>query len=82
MSVYPKFFAFGSASAERNENHKNQVDACFGSAGRNAQGRWGDCWGGCDLQIEIGRIGFGLGSDTPCHVYDKGGGSFRAFRRA
>ena len=25
---------------------------------------------------------FGLGFDTPCLVYDKGGGSLRAFRRA
>ena len=24
------------------ENHKNQVDAPFGSAGRNAQGCWGE----------------------------------------
>ena len=34
------------------------------------------------MQIEIGRIGFGFGSDTPCHAYGKGGGSLRAFRRA
>ena len=33
-------FAFGSASAERNENHKIQAGALFGSAGRNARGRW------------------------------------------
>ena len=42
----------------------------------------GDMRGVGDLQIEIGRIGFGLGFDTPCLVYDKGGGSLRAFRRA
>ena len=28
--VEDKFFAFGSASAERNESHQNQVDAHFG----------------------------------------------------
>ena len=36
-----KVFAFRSASAERNENHKNQPLARFGAAGRNARGRWG-----------------------------------------
>lgn len=36
------FFAFGLASAERNENHKNQLGGGFGSAGRNAQVRWGE----------------------------------------
>ena len=74
MSGLKSFFAFDSASAERNENHKNQPRACFRAAGRNAQRRWGDFWGLCDLQIEIGRIGFGLGFDTPAHVYDMGGG--------
>ena len=59
-SVGHSFFAFGSASAERNENHKNQLGACFGSAGRNAQVRWGDFWGVCDLQIEIGILIFAL----------------------
>ena len=34
------YFAFRSASAERNENHENQLDGGFGSAGRNARGRW------------------------------------------
>ena len=34
------YFAFGSARAERNENHENQLDGGFGSAGRNARGRW------------------------------------------
>ena len=38
--------------------------------------------GVCDLQIEIGDMDFGFGSDTPCHAYGKGGGSLRAFRRA
>ena len=38
--------------------------------------------GGCDLQIEIGILLLRFESDTPCHVYDKGGGSLRAFRRA
>ena len=33
-------------------------------------------------KFEIGDFGFGLGSDTPCHAYGKGGGSLRAFRRA
>ena len=36
------FFAFRSASAERNENHQNLLGGGFGSAGRNAQGRWGE----------------------------------------
>ena len=40
-SVGDSFFAFRSASAERNENHKNQPLAPNGAAGRNAQGRWG-----------------------------------------
>ena len=31
--------------------------------------------GVCDLQIVIGGLDFGFGSDTPCLVYDKGGGS-------
>ena len=35
-----KFFAFGAASSERNENHENQLYAHLGSAGRNARGRW------------------------------------------
>ena len=30
--------------------------------------------GVCDLQIEIGILIFGLGFDTPCHAYGKGGG--------
>ena len=34
------YFAFRSASAERNENHENQPHGGFGSAGRNARGRW------------------------------------------
>ena len=34
----------------------------------------GDVRGVSDLQIEIGRIGFGSGFDTPCHAYGKGGG--------
>ena len=34
------YFEFGSARAERNENHDNQLDAHFGSATRNARGRW------------------------------------------
>ena len=38
--------------------------------------------GVCDVQIEIGDLDFGLGFDTPCHAYGKGGGSLRAFRRA
>ena len=38
--------------------------------------------GVCDLQIVIGGLDFGLGFDTPCHAYGKGGGSLRAFRRA
>ena len=42
----------------------------------------GDMRGVCDLQIEIGGLDFGFGSDTPCHAYGKGGGSLRAFRRA
>ena len=33
-------FAFGSARAERNENHENRSDDDFGSARRNVQGRW------------------------------------------
>ena len=37
-----KFFAFRSASAERNENHKNQVDGRFGAAERNARRCWGE----------------------------------------
>ena len=41
-SIWNEFFAFRSASAERNENHQNQVDGRFGVAGRNAQGRWGE----------------------------------------
>ena len=40
MSVQNNYFAFGSASAERNENHENQPNGGFGSAGRNARGRW------------------------------------------
>ena len=40
-SVEDSFFAFRSASAERNENHKNRPGALFGAAGRNARGRWG-----------------------------------------
>ena len=41
-SVQNSYFSFRSASAERNENHKIQVGGQFGSAGRNAQGRWGE----------------------------------------
>ena len=41
MSVQHSFFAFRSASAERNENHKNRPADRFGAAGRNARGRWG-----------------------------------------
>ena len=83
-SVGDKFFAFGSASAERNENHKNQVDACFGSAGRNAQVRWGDFWGVCDLQIEIGILIFRLRirHAVPCLRQGRRIQSLRAFRRA
>ena len=33
-------------------------------------------------RFEIGDMDFGFGFDTPCLVYDKGGGSLRAFRRA
>ena len=39
-SVGHNYFAFGSARAERNENHENQLDGGFMSAGRNARGRW------------------------------------------
>ena len=41
-STQHDFFAFRSASAERNENHKNQPCARFGSARRNVRGRWGE----------------------------------------
>ena len=33
-------------------------------------------------RFEIGDLDFGLGFYTPFLVYDKGGGSLRAFRRA
>ena len=39
-SVPHNFFAFGSARAERNENHENRSADDFGSARRNARGRW------------------------------------------
>ena len=73
-SVGHSFFAFRSASAERNENHKNQVRACFVPAGRNAQGRWGRFWGGLRE--------LGLRFNTPALVYDKGGGFNRSAHSA
>ena len=60
------------------------------SAGRSVLGGRAECAGAlggdmrgvCDLQIEIGDMDFGFGSDTPCLAYGKGGGPLRAFRRA
>ena len=49
VTVRIVFFAFGSARAERNENHENQLDGGFGSAGRNARGRWEEIWGGSEI---------------------------------
>ena len=42
----------------------------------------GNFWGGCDLQIEIGILISGFGSDTPCHAYGKGGGLNRSAHSA
>ena len=43
------------------ENHKNQVRASFGAAGRNAQGRWGEIWGGLEIcRFEICNYGLVL----------------------
>ena len=61
---------------------KSAGRAVLGGRAECAGALGGDMRGVCDLQIEIGRIGFGLGFDTPCHAYGKGGGSLRAFRRA
>ena len=61
-----KFFAFRSASAERNENHKNQPDDRFGAAGRNARGRWGDMRGSEICKFEFEDMDFCFRFDTPC----------------
>ena len=40
------------------ENHKIQVYGQFGSAGRNARGRWGEIWGGLEIcRFEICNYG-------------------------
>ena len=69
------------------ENHKIQVYGHFGSAGRNARGRWGRLLRGLEICRDeiasgVGRCGFWFGFDTPALAYGKGGGSLRAFRRA
>ena len=82
-SDYPNCFASCSALAIVFWKSQNQPADGFWVAGRNAQVRWGEIWGGFVIcRFEIGDLDFGFGSDTPCHVYDKGGGSLRAFRRA
>ena len=65
------YFAFRSASAERNENHKIQVHGRFGAAGRNAQGRWGEIWGGLEIcRFEICNYGLVLSirHASSCHT--------------
>ena len=61
------------------ENHKNQVDACLGAAGRNAQDLKG-VLRSADVRFAITDLCFGF--DTSALAYGKGGGSLRAFRLA
>ena len=70
-SVVDKFFAFRSASAERNENHKNQPDDGFEAAGRNARGRWGKIrWGFEICRFEICNFGLvtSIRHASTCHT--------------
>ena len=60
MSMGNAFFASCSALAIVFAKSQNQPDGRFWVAGRNAQGRWEDFWGVCDLQIEIGILIFAL----------------------
>ena len=58
-----KFFAFGSASAERNENRKIQVHVRFWSAGRNARGCWREIRGRfeiCKFESEDWDLRYGI----------------------
>ena len=53
------------------ENHKNQVRDRFGAAGRNAQGRWGEIWGGLEIcRFEICNYGLVLSiwHASSCHT--------------
>ena len=54
------WFASCSALAIVFAKSQNQPLDRFWVAGRNAQGRWGDFWRVCDLQIEIGSLIFAL----------------------
>ena len=82
-SVQNSFFASCSALAIVFAKSQNQLDARFWVAGRNAQVRWGEIWGGfviCRLRLAFWFLRFR--SDTPCHAYGKGGGPLCAFRQA
>ena len=75
IPVEDKFFASCSALAIVFAKSQNQLPASFWVAGRNAQVRWGEIWGGfviCRLRLAFWFLRFG--SDTPCHAYGKGGG--------
>ena len=69
------FLASCSALAIVFAKSQNQLGGRFWVAGRNAQVRWGEIWGGfviCRLRLACWALRFE--SDTPCHAYGKGGG--------
>ena len=70
-SVQNSYVAFGSATAIVFWKSQNQPRASFGGARRNAQGRWGEIWGGLEIcRFEFEDMDFECGSDTPapCHT--------------
>ena len=65
------YFAFRSASAERNEKSQNQVDGGFEAAGRNARGRWAKIrWGFeiCRFEICNFRFVLSIRHASACHT--------------
>ena len=82
-SIVNSYLASCSALAIVFAKSQNQVGGRFWVAGRNAQVRWGEIWGGFVIcRLRLAGLDFVFGSDTPCHAYGKGGGSLRAFRQA
>ena len=61
-----KFFAFRSASAERNENHKNRSAIVLGGPGGMRGGAGGDMRGSEICKFEFEDMDFCFGFDTPC----------------
>ena len=70
-SVENSYVAFGSATVIVFWKSQNQPPASFGEARRNAQGRWGEIWGGleiCRFKFEDMDFGFGFDTPAPCHT--------------